>query len=216
MIKSVIFQYLKKFINAILSGFLIGISGFVFIAVNSPIRYFLLSIGFLFILLYGYDLFCFKTTSVLENKKGYILEIILAWLGNIIGAYLIAGLLRLTSLYDSTLMKISLDGLKITMVDNRDYLHSFIGAIIGGFIIYFGYNTYKKAEQPIARYLAIFLSIAVIAICDFELVSLNMFFFGMVQPFSSLTVSSLLIITAGNILGILIVPVVKLLRSKMK
>lgn len=204
----------RTLVNSFLAGMMISLGGIVYLMTdNVYIGAFLFTIGLLVILLYGYDLYTGKVGYLLENKIDYVFETLLTWVGNLLGAYAMGGLVRLTRLTD--LFKESLDKVELTKFGDN-YLSLLVMAFFCGICIYFAVNSYKKAEQPIARFLLVIIPIMVFVVCGFEHCVADMFYFSLIKPFSGETLSRLLTVTVGNTLGGLIVPALRLLRSKLK
>lgn len=214
MLKPVLFRFLKVFINAILAGLVIGLAGTAFyytLRVNllNPIFAGLLfAVGYLLIGLYGYELFAFRSSKIFEEKKVIWLDLILILLGNILGAYLIGGVNHI------------IGGDLISSLQSADtsfeVLPLLFNAILGGLLIYFIFNTYKKAEQPIARFAIIFVGAAVMMMAGFKEVTFEAFYHSIVEPFSGGTTSRIFLIAAGNLVGAIIIPSINLLKGKLR
>jgi len=75
---------------------------------------------------------------------------------------------------------------------------------------------YKKAEQPIARFLTLIVIGTVIVVANLEHGMFDMFMYSLYKPFDGgLTVKVVYMIMA-NCLGTIIVPLLNKLRSKIK
>ncbi len=206
----------RTLLNAFLAGMMISLGGIVYLATDNKILgAFLFSIGLLTILLYGYDLFTGKVGYLLENKTDFLVETIITWFGNLLGAYAMGGLVRLTRLNELETFKSTLLSIEATKFHDN-YLSLLVMGFFCGICIYFAVNSYKKAEQPIARFLLVIMGVMVFVVCGFEHCVADMFYFSLINPFSGETIGRLLTITLGNTLGGLIIPTLRLLRGKLR
>ncbi|MGN0607965.1 MAG: formate/nitrite transporter family protein [Oscillospiraceae bacterium] len=83
--------------KAIMSGFMIGIGGTVYLmADNKYIGGFLFSFGLFTIIQLGFALYTGKVGYIPENKPIYIREVLITLLGNVIGTGISAAMIRFT------------------------------------------------------------------------------------------------------------------------
>ncbi|MDE6678614.1 MAG: formate/nitrite transporter family protein, partial [Ruminococcus sp.] len=88
---------MKKFVDillrAIATGFAIGIGGVVYLSCdNKYIGAFLFGTGLFVILSFGFNLFTGKVGYAVENKPAYLIDLLVIWLGNLIGTAITSGL----------------------------------------------------------------------------------------------------------------------------
>jgi formate/nitrite transporter FocA (FNT family) len=221
--KPIVGKYLKILISSFIAGLLISISGLIYlgcagyIGVNGNLVGGLLSTtGLLLICLYGYNLFTFKFGYIVENKIIYVLELFFTLVGNYLGTLIMSLIMRGTDLMkDGTNFMNALNSYMVNR-ENENILSILILSLICGILIYFAYNTYKKAEQPIARFLTLIVIGTVIVIANLEHGMFDMFMYSLYKPFDGgLTVKVIYMIMA-NCLGTIIVPLLNKLRSKIK
>ena len=214
-------KYLKQLINAVIAGLLIGIAGTAYLYClgigNQVLGSFLFGFGFLFIALYGYELYSNKSAYMIENKVPYLIDCLLAILGNIVGAWLVALLLKMTSLTsEGSLLMLALDAMMKVKLQDSLVFDYFGRSLLSGIIVYLSYNTYKKAEQPIARFLSIFLGAFLISFLSLDEFVTSMFFFdlGALEGYDMghLT-TNLVYIFIGNSLGALLIPALRKLKG---
>lgn len=221
--KLIIGKYLKVLLSSFIAGLLIGIAVTISFIIQSTtlvnaniIGPLFGVLGVLLICLYGYNLYTFKVGYVFENKVDYLIEIILSLVGNIIGVFLMSLMLRATSLMS--------DGSKFLNVVNsymssrveEDFFSMIILSFIGGIVAYFGYNTYKKAEQPIAKFLTLILCVGAIYICGLKEGITDMFIYSVYKLFDGALALKIFYIILGNTFGALLIPLLNKLRSKIK
>ena len=162
--KMILNKYLKQLINGVIAGLLIGVSCVCYLVLSGMnlqvVGSLVFTIGFLFIALYGYEYFSAKIGLAVENKWGYLFDCFLALLGNFIGTWIIALITKMTSL---PALELGLASVMAVWCGVWLVFDLFGKSILSGLIIYFVFNTYKKAEQPIARFSSLFLGAIVIS-----------------------------------------------------
>ncbi len=212
--KMLFFRFLKNFVNAFISGIVLGLFciGFVF-SMNSFISYLCLGMGLLISMLYGYDSFLIQMPYVLENKIINIVEVLISFIGNFVGILLIALMMKLIPSDVLVTYNQNLDLIEESL-NNLNYLYILILGFLSGIIIYFGINTYKKAEQPIARFLALFICGALVTYLGNIIVPFQMFYLGAFL-FKGNLVGKFFTIVLANILGELLIPLLRLLRGRI-
>lgn len=221
--KLIIGKYLKVLLSSFIAGLLIGIGVTISFIIqsstilNSAIIGSIFGVlGVLLICLYGYNLYTFKVGYVLENKVDYLIEVLLSLLGNFIGILLISLLLRATSLMNEGSDFLNTVNAYMSTRVNEDFFSLILLSFIGGIIAYFGFNTYKKAEQPIAKFLTLFLCIGAIYICGLKEGITDMFIYSLFKLFDGSLSLKVFYIILGNTLGTLFIPLLNKLRSKIK
>lgn len=190
--------HVKNILLAVLAGISIGIGGTVFLCVdNRVIGSFLFTIGLLLITILKFNLFTGKLCYLLQNKVSYIIDLIEMWIGNFIGAALVALALRFTrmDLNVATLVETKL---------NDSLLSLFILAIFCGFLLYGAVIGYEKTNNIFI----IIIPIAIFVVCGFEHCVADMFYFALYGVWNVDTFIRLLVITLGNITGIFVPQVV--------
>lgn len=212
MAKKIIFQLLKVLINSFIAGIVAGLCGLGFVMCGTGILESLfLGLGMLICLLYGYDVFTLKIPYVLENNGQAILETIVSFLGNFIGTIIIALICR----FSITDGNASLKNLINDYMIEPNYLFNLLYGLFAGIIVYFGVNTYKKAEQPIAKFLVLFLCCGLVAYIGNSLFTYSTFFVFAYNGLSWELVGKLFVSLLGNILGGLAIPLLIKLRRKL-
>ena len=223
--KMIINKFLKQFINALIAGMIISIACVMYlccISMNYKILGgFIFGLGFLFIGLYGYEFFSQKIGYVVENKFIYIIDCLIAFIGNFVGTWLIALIVKMTSLADvgTGFVSLGLESVLSSRIGNG-LVFDFMGkSLISGIVIYLAFNTYKKAEQPIARFLSLFIGAFVISLLGFdELVSV-MFYFNMACFYDynyGELFAKLMYILIGNSFGAMIIPLLRKVKGVLK
>ena len=84
-------------------------------------------------------------------------------------------------------------------------------------MIYIAVEGYKSSQHEIGKYLAIFFGVTVFVICGFEHCVANMYYFTVGQAWNLNTALYLLVMTAGNAVGGIFIPLMrKLIDLKPK
>lgn len=193
-------------LRAIVTGFAIGIGGIVFLSCdNRYIGAFLFGTGLFVILSFGFNLFTGKVGYAVENKPSYLIDLAVIWLGNLIGTAVTAGLVLCT--------RISGIGEKAqTICDTKlgDTLASnFILAFFCGMLMFIAADGYKTINNSAGKMLAIFLPVVVFILCGFEHCVANMFYFTIAQVWSLKTLGYLIVMTLGNSVGGIFIPLMR-------
>ena len=204
-------KYLKIFAGALLAGMMIAIGGAVFLALdNKVLGALFFTVGLFTICTCGFNLYTGKICYVFDHDKSYVLSLPVIWLGNLAGAVLVALLLSLTRQGPAFMEKAaSMCEVKL----NDSPLSIFILAVFCDILIYVAVDGYKNNPHEAGRYLALFFGVMVFILCGFEHCVANMFYFTMGQAWSVKTFLYLLIMTAGNSVGGVLIP---LIRKKIK
>ena len=203
---------LTCFVYAILAGVAISIGGIVFLACEN--KYFgcvMFSIGLYAVCTLGLNLFTGKVCYVLDNPPGYILDVVIIWLGNLVGSLAMGLLVRNTRLLD-TVCQTAVNVANVKLGDGL--LSVFLLAILCNIMIYLGVENFKKNPHEVGKYVGVVMAVAVFVICGFEHCVANMFYFSAAGAWSLRTVGYLLVMTAGNTVGGLIFPLAQKLKDK--
>lgn len=222
--KQIVNKYVKQAINALIAGMLIGIGELFYLyclgAGQAILGGILFGLSLLMVLLYGFEYYTAKAGYAVENKALYLIDCLIAFVGNYAGAWLVALAVKMTSLTDLTNpLMAGLDQLVSSRIGNGLVFDVFGKSLLSGFILYFVVNTYKKAEQPIARFASVFIgALAVFSLGLDELVS-SMFAYDLAclsgYAYGDL-MSKLVYVWIGNTLGAMIVPAFRKWKGMLK
>lgn len=200
-------KYYKTFILAVLAGISISIGGIVFLACESKVVGALFfTIGLFTVCTFSFNLFTGKVCYALEQKASYILDLLIIWVGNFAGCIICGFLMRLTRLAP-TLMDKAYSICRNKM--SGSFLSTFILGIFCNICIYIAVDGFKNNSHEIGKYLALVFGVFVFILSGFEHCVANMFYFSMAGVFTFDMILFLLINTAGNIVGGLLIPLLK-------
>ena len=195
-------NYLQIFVSSIGAGILIALGGFVFLSLKENAPYlgaFLFSLGLITILSFGLYLFTGKVGYIFDNKPKFLIDLLICWIGNLIGAVVTGYLLRLT--------RIDLFNIAYSVVEsklNDNLLSIFILSIFCGMMIYIAVELQKRDVSNIVKLVGVIMPIMVFIISGFEHCIANMFYFSYANIWSLKTIGYLLIMSIGNGVGSLI------------
>ena len=185
----------KQTIKGILGGMFIGTGALAYLSIdNKVVGALFFALGLFAILTLDLNLFTGKLCYVVE-KKNYK-EVGLTLLGNFVGTFLTASLVKLTRL---NVIEKAQQIVDIKLNDNL--LSLFILAIFCNILIYLAVEGYKNFDG-MWKVLALFFGVSVFVICGFEHSVADMFYFCLsTNLLSGQMILRLFIIILGNIGG---------------
>ena len=198
---------INTFISGIMAGIAIALGGTVFLSVdNKIIGAVAFTVGLFCVCTMGFSLFTGKVCYALDNDKAYAANLIIIWLGNLAGAFLTAWVLSLTRIAPTISEKAT--ALAETKLSDG-LLSIFILAIFCNIMIYIAVDGFNNNPHEIGKYLALFFGVVVFILCGFEHCIANMFYFSVAGAWSARTLLYVLVMTAGNAVGGLILPTLR-------
>lgn len=203
----------NTFLYAVMGGICIGLGGTAFLCTDSKIiGAVLFTVGLFTICTMGFNLFTGKVAYALENKPDYIIDLIFVWLGNFVGVALMAFLMSFTRAGEAMQTKaLSICETKL----NDSLLSMFILAIFCNLLIYIAVDGFKNNPHIAGKYVGLFLGVVGFIYCGFEHSIADMFYFSVANLWSLESLICILIVTAGNIVGGLLVPTFKIINKKL-
>ena len=202
---------MNTFLSGILAGISISIGGTIFLLCESKIVGALFfTVGLFSVCVFGFSLFTGKVCYAFDNDRSYALKLPLIWLGNLAGA-LITGFLEMQTRLGPCLTEKAAVICQTKL--NQGLLSAFILAIFCNIMIFIAVEGYKTIPHELGKYLAIFFGVTVFVVCGFEHCVANMYYFTVGQAWSAEAVLCLLVMTVGNAVGGVSIP---LLRKLIK
>lgn len=193
-----------------MTGIAIGIGGAVYLSCdNKYIGAFLFGTGLFVILTFGFNLYTGRVGYAVERKRDYVGELALIWFGNLCGTILSGSMFMLTRIKEIGNRAAELCDIKL----NDTPLSIFILAVFCGILMFIAADGYKRIDSSTGRFLAVFLPVAVFILSGYEHCIANMFYFTVAGAWSLKAVGYLLIMTAGNAVGGIIIPLVQKINS---
>ncbi len=200
-------ERLKTFVYGVLAGVSIALGGTAFLSVeNKALGALFFTVGLFTVCTFGLNLFTGKVCYVFERDPRYAGDLVLIWLGNLLGTWLTAALLGLTRVGPALRERAaSLCDAKL----NDGPLSLFILAIFCNILIFIAVDGFGKNPHELGKYLALFFGVTVFILCGFEHCVADMFYFSMAGAWSLKALGYLLIMTFGNAVGGVLLPLLR-------
>ena len=201
-----LWNVLNVFISGLLGGIAFAIGGTAFLSLNNKsVGSALFTIGFVVIYAYGFGFYTSKIGYSLKNTKDQNLMLIPVWLGNLLGSMLVGGLLRLTR----TSISETLNSRANQLCGEK--LSDSVGGIIilsvlCGLLMFVATDNFKNAKNAAQKYITLFLTSMVFLLCSFEHFASSAFLFTVAGTVNIKAIWYLLLMTLGNSIGALIIP----------
>lgn len=198
---------LKTFVKSVFAGGAISLGGAAFIcSQNKVIGSLFFVVGLFLVLTLDLNLFTGKICYLFDNKKGYVLDLLIIYLGNFIGSALMGSILHpimntelITSFTTTLTERVSRDWWKVVLL-----------GILCNICIYVAVDGYRNMDKEWKKILSLFFGVSVFVLCGFEHCIADMFYIFVCNTWSVSSLVFLLEVTLGNILGGLIIPSIKL------
>ena len=185
------------FALAVLAGIAIGIGGIVYLSVENKIAAALMfTVGLYTICVHGLNLYTGKIGYLVNQSFTYLLDLIVIWFGNLTAA----------AVMQSRIKGISDIAAAISATKINDNLFSlFLLAVFCGFLMFAAVDGYKTTRHPAI----LFMGVAAFILCGFEHCIADMFYYFLGGAWSAKAVTSILVITIGNSVGGMLIPLMK-------
>ena len=196
---------IKTLIMAVIAGIMIGVGGCFFLAIDNKIICSLFfTLGLFTKCSRGINLFTGKVGYAIGKPFSYITDLAVIWAGNLIGTGITAYLMKVTRNSAAFIEKAA--GMCETKL-NDGALSVFVLAIFCNLLMYIAVDGFKTNSHEVGKYIGLFLCVGGFILAGFEHCIANMFYFSMAGAWSAHAFVWLLIMTAGNAVGGLIIPV---------
>lgn len=208
-------RIISVFLLAVLAGFAIATGGTAYLvlaASNKLAGTVAFTVGLFMVVTMGLNLYTGKVCYAPFNKPSYLGDVAVTWLGNFAGTFLTAQLLSFTR-YGETLRIAAASICGIKLSDNL--LSIFILSFFCNILIYIGVDGYRNIEHAAGKYLALFFGVCIFIICGFEHCVANMFYFSMASVWSGKAFIYLLVMTAGNAVGGIFLPLMRRVSERI-
>ena len=207
------------FLYAVLAGVCIGLGGTIFLRLKDAfpggnvVGSMLFAIGLMTICTRGYFLFTGKACYLFDNPlPGYLVDLVIIWVGNLLGCMLLAGLERCTGISGLE------EGVNVTaaaMVEGKmgaSLLSLFILGIICNICIFIAVNGYAKNPHELGKYLLLMMGVMVFILCGTEHSVADMYYWsvsGVLYTDPGESLLRLIVISLGNVVGGVFFPLVE-------
>lgn len=184
------------FIQSFLAGICISLGGTAFLLIESKVvGAVFFTIGLFTICTRGYALYTGKVCYTPD--KVHPVDVFCIWLGNFIGCYAAAFIVRMSTL-----------NIDVTALVSRKLSCSltelFFSAILCNICIFIAVDGFKTNDSPLMKCLSLFFGVTVFVICGMEHSVADMFYLAVSNTFSIQPKESalvLLTVTVGNAAG---------------
>lgn len=209
-IKAIV-PYIGEFLSATMAGVCISLGGLAYLASSSKeIGSLFFVVGLFMVLFFDFNLFTGRICFALDKKPKYIINLVLIWLGNLVGALLIGYLFSLTRLTTFQEKCLTLANTKL----NDSLLSLFILGIACNMLIFVAVYGFKHGDSGLKKCLSLFFGVAIFVLCEFEHCVADMFYFTFANAWSGQAFLCLTIITLGNIVGGLLMAVIIKIKNR--
>lgn len=210
--KSTLKKLLSYLANGTIGGMMIGIGGCVSLSCdNKYIGAALFSLGLFAIVQFGFGLYTGKVGYIPLRKPAYLIECLLTLVGNALGTFLDAFLIRQTRL---PVAEKALAGIETKL--NDGYLSTFILAVFCGMLMFLAVDNARisRAEGGhIEKTVGVLFCVMVFILCGFNHCIADMFYLFLTMRIGEAGVYLPLVIL-GNSVGGMLIPLLKMLTDK--
>ncbi|MDR0832074.1 MAG: formate/nitrite transporter family protein [Bacillales bacterium] len=202
-------KYSIVFLTGLLAGVFIGLGGAVNLAVltiegldlvlSKFIGSFLFATGLFGITTFSLSLYTGKVGSIVNKDYKFLLDLLVMFLGNVLGTFLLAQLLLGTR--NGGVLKELASGIIQSKYDDN-WVSILLLAIGCGFLMEFavqGFNQLK--DKPSVRYISVFLGVILFILLGFEHVIANFFYLFISNNYQPLAIIYFFLMLIGNSLG---------------
>jgi formate/nitrite transporter FocA (FNT family) len=202
-------KYLKMFLLAVLAGVAISVGCILYLSIdNKIVGAILFTVGLYAVCAHGFNLYTGKVGYLVDKSPSYLVELLIIWLGNFSGTWLIAKVILLTRINTISQNASALCDIKL----NDSLLSLFILGIMCGVLMYIAVEGYRILKNPVI----LFACIAAFILCGFEHCIADIFYFSVASMWSLRTLVIILVITLGNSVGSCIIALIKKMPEKLK
>jgi len=215
-------QNMKQlFLKSVMAGFSISLGGTAFLRIKDAIPggtivgSVFFAIGLLAVCTRGYALYTGKACYLLDNKPSYLLDLLVIWLGNLVGCMFLGFMENATVICGTKGINAIAEGL-VTAKLASSYTSLFCLGFICNVFIYLAVNGYAKNPHEIGKYMAIVFGVSCFIIAGTEHSVADMYYFcvsGVMYTRPLETIVALSVITVGNLVGGIFLPWLEKLSS---
>lgn len=207
-------KILKTLVLGILAGAAIGLGSLLYTICNSKNLPLLgsacFSIGLILVCVFGLFLYTGKIGFLPEasNKKSFALDLLIGYIGNIIGAitfgYLMLVLFKGNTVIESSISSIASKRLTDLGNGGTPFYKEIISGIFCGMLVFIAVYQFKKDFNIVARLLILAFCVFAFVASGFEHCIANMFYVSMANMWNLQSIMNILIITVSNSIGALV------------
>lgn len=212
--KATLKRIVSQLANGVIGGMLIGVGGCVSLSCdNKYIGSLLFSLGLFAIVQFGFGLYTGKVGYIPLRKPAYLLECLFTLIGNALGTFLDAILLRQTRIF-SAIGEKAMTSVEAKLGDG--YLSMFVLAIFCGMLMFLAVDNARisRAEGGhIEKTVGVIFCVMVFILCGFNHCIADMFYLFLTGRMTDAG-AYLPLVILGNSLGGMLLPLLKMLTDK--
>lgn len=196
-------KHLNTLVKAIMAGFMIGLSGVMYLVIGKAYPIFAAAIfgfGFLTVLASKFALYTGRICHLIDERPRYIIDILLLIIGNLIGTGVIAGIVVMMNNPSMILYGIELFDLRL----ERASLDIFGASILCGMLMYIATESYRRVKNDVAKVFMVITAVAISILSGNLHVVAEMFFLFVAKPWTLDSWIYLVIVLIGNGIGAII------------
>lgn len=188
----------KNFVKAIFGGAAISGGGTIYLSQESHLAgAFLFSLGLFTIYTFGLSLYTGKVCYIPNKKPKYLLEVLVVYLGNVVGTVGFGYMLRGTKL-----VKLVAPVQTIVAAKLSDTLYStFVMAVLCGVMMCIAVLGYQMVSDGAGKLFVLVLPIMVFILAGFEHSIADLFYFSLADSWGAQAVLYSVVIALGNLVG---------------
>ncbi len=197
-------ERIRQFVSAVLAGMMIGMGGTVYLSQENPVvGSFLFAVGLFTIVIFQLHLFTGKIGYLVFQKPAYLLELLITWLGNFCGTYLVAFMVGNSRIYDGLAEKVQ--GIAAVKLQDQ-FLSLFLLAVFCGMLMFIAVDVFKNQTGSTIRTIGVFVPVMVFILSGFEHVIADMYYFSLAGAWSGHCLADIVVMTLGNSVGGMLIP----------
>lgn len=205
---------LSQFINAVIGGMMIGIGGCVYLSCdNKYIGSALFSLGLFAIIQFGFGLYTGKIGYAPLRKPAYLSECLFTLLGNTLGTFIDAILLRQTRIFPAIGEKAAAS---VEAKVGDSLWSAFILAVFCGILMFTAVENARLSNAAgghVEKTVGILFCVMVFILCGFNHCIADMFYIFLTGTLDK-AAAYLPIVILGNSVGGMLFPLLKMLTDK--
>lgn len=201
-----LFNFLSVMANGILAGMVFSLGAATYLSVdNKPLGAAIFSASLFVIFYYGFGFYTSKVGYCFNQNKQQNFALIPIWVGNVLGAIitgLLFFLLREDYVYKIFSRANQICGAKL----ENNPLSIIVSAVFCGFLMFLAVDSFKNAKNILQKHLVPFFTIMIFLVCEFDHFVSGTFFFAVADAISIKSIWYILLMTLGNSIGAVIIP----------
>lgn len=205
---------LSQVANGVLAGMMIGIGGCVSLSCdNKYIGSLLFALGLFAIVQFGFGLYTGRVGYIPLRKPVYLLECLWTLVGNALGTFIDAALLKFTRIAPAITEK-AISSVDTKLADSP--LSAFILAVFCGILMFVAVDNARISREEgghVEKTLGILFPVMVFILCGFNHCIADMFYIFLTGKIAGAGVY-LPVVILGNSLGGMLIPLLKMLTDK--